>query len=432
MDAAAMHWARRRADRLHCTPLTNRVAEVFFLPAGKRGEEMQDELDVTGGFWQRYREQYAALKARVLSLTELFIVEHIWDCCTGGPVKYEWIERDDAKLIEVGRGVSRQAVSKALKRIRKLGWISRRRSRRDGRSWEYTVHPDKFSTGPVWAARTCRPREESVNLTLHNPQAECTHPADCPYYLNKIKNETSSSSSVSPVPTTTEVLNVLPPNPSAGNSRETHSDAGPTGNSRDRRRARRSASAEARPGSRAERLGIRGRRDKSADAPLPNPDAAGPDAAPVPAQNKQNTAVLRAADVCPVVVAEAVAEAMPGCDQHILDTMYQRCVAAQPDITPDEVVQFVREVAPRARASRTARSLPAVFRQSMVSAVGTPSDVERIRRMLAAEARRQEQQRIETERFIQEQLADPDVPEAEKRQLIEWVEQLRSKGKPPT
>lgn len=373
---------------------------------------MADIRKAINGFFPRDRQLGAAIDARVNGLTEKLLVDYIWDqtiCQANKPV---WRKFSDEEFIAVGRGVTRQAVHGALRRMMsgELGWISRRPAADDRRMWEYRVHTERFENGPVvWAARTeCGPRTpepaasdgvESVNSTWQELQAGCAYWHECPYLVKKLEEGTSSSSSAEAM-TTTELSDVPPSPPAAGNLRDTPADAGIAPDADAGRSPHQNA--RVRPDPPVERLRTRNPRhavsranvqnsaDLRRDVPLPARDTA--DAAPSRSAPLHPPDVVEAAAVqCPALLAEAVTAAVGPADKPFLREFWLQCREAAPDVSPDEVVYFISA---KAAVSRRKGNPHGHLRASVVNALSGLGDLRALRRKAEDAARiREERQR---------------------------------------
>lgn len=134
-----------------------------------------------------------------------------------------------------------------------------------------------------------------------------------------------------------------------------------------------------------------------------------------------------AAETCPTVVRDAIRKAIGSCDGVILDTAWQWCRKACDDLAPDELVQFVRKVAPRVCQPGN-HSWPVVMRKALVNAVADRDEVLTVRRQLAEWREREERQREESIAAMRWLIDDPDTTE----ELRQWYrdECARLTGEP--
>ena len=383
------------------------------------------------GFFRRNRQLGAAIDARVGSLSEKFIIDHIWDQTlsqAGSPV---WRHFSDEELMDVCRGATRQTVHNALDRLMsdEFGWISRRPAAHDRRAWEYRVHTENFVRGPLWAAREkCRPRADAkgpdmqsglgitpdgltadmpsaldilspaelASPTWHNLSADCTYACECPYLLKKFKNSLSSSSFSATEPTTTGSATDVA-SPDAAPDCPTSSEQRIADDPPDRRDA--VSAASVRPVDRTERKRALPRPpQRRAKNGGDRPDGGSRQTA-CSRTVEQNSTVLRDPVHCPPVVAEAVRDTLGTADQSILGQIWHACARAAPGITAAEVAQLVRR---NARKVRPGVDLPHKYLLTCMVTDLRGSDVLKdIRRDLAVmdAARAEQEQRAEYARM---------------------------------
>lgn len=220
------------------------------------------------------------------------------------------------------------------------------------------------------------------------------HCAQAPNKEERLERVTTSSSSYQSEATTTEGANAPAPDAAtAGPPEPLPRIANPAPNRRDTPRA------SVRPPLRTER------RRAVPRPPQPHTDNGGgrghggPGASDSAAENQQNTAVLCDPPVCPPDVADAIRKAIGTCDRIILDSTWQACRKACDDLAPDELVQFVREVAPRVCQPRN-HSWPVVMRAALINAVADRDEVLKVRRRLAEWRERERDAEVQREREI--------------------------------
>jgi hypothetical protein len=122
-------------------------------------EQEYKELYING--FGRWPHKAAAELRRRGYRVEHGLVECVFLLTWGSPGRGRWVELSDSKL-QKECCATRQGIHKAMIRPLEYGWLERRQSARDGRMWEYAVHPRNWGNGPLIPMRKCRKRAKPV------------------------------------------------------------------------------------------------------------------------------------------------------------------------------------------------------------------------------------------------------------------------------